>query len=214
LGNGMVSPERLNAAIRESNADLIGLSELASLQAEAASSLINLYPYQFLNGIGIPGKGLLSRFPLHTAEHLELHPSRPDLQAYATLGTAEETQNLRVIVAHPPPPPTQRRYKQLKSLREMATDGQPTLLMGDFNMVESQPAYQSYVAAGLIDVFREAGTGAGLTYPLRRAKIPLPLLIRIDFIWHTHHLRANRAWVGTDYGSDHLPIFAELTLRT
>ena len=83
--------------------------------------------------------------------------------------------------------------------------------MGDFNMVQVQAEYRRYLAAGMIDAFREAGTGRGLTYPVRRAGFRLRPLIRIDFIWHTRHLFAKRAWLGIDYGSDHLPIFAEIT---
>ncbi len=114
-------------------------------------------------------------------------------------------------MAHPPPQRTRLRNAQLNALLQHATKGQPSLLIGDFNMVQYQAAYRGFIAAGLVDSFREAGTGRGFTYPIRRAGFRLRPLLRIDFIWHTRHMRAKRAWVGTDYGSDHLPIFAELT---
>jgi vancomycin resistance protein VanJ len=211
VANGLLRPERLTHSIEQSKADLIGLAELTSKQAEAVRGLSEAYPYQYLAGSGIPGKGILSRVPLRDPELIELHPARPDLRAYITLGANGEGQEVQVIVAHPPPQRTRLRNAQLRALLHLATTGERTLLMGDFNMVQAQAAYRGFAAAGLVDAFREAGAGRGFTYPVRRAGFRLRPLVRIDFIWHTRHLRAERAWVGMDYGSDHLPIFAELT---
>jgi vancomycin resistance protein VanJ len=211
VANGLLPPERLKQAIEESQADVIGLAELSSVQAGVVSGLKETYPYQYLHGAGIPGKGLLSKIPMRAAELLELHPQRPDLRAFITLGTETDAHEVQVIIAHPPPQRTQFRGAQIAKLLELATRGESTLLMGDFNMVQAQAEYRRYVAAGLIDAFREAGTGRGLTYPVRRFGFLLRPMLRIDFIWHTRHMRANRTWLGSDYGSDHLPILAELT---
>ncbi len=221
VGNGLVRPERLARAIRESEADLIGLVELTPSQAVAVEALCDIYPYQYLNGAGIVGKGLLSRLPLYDTHLLELYPDRPDLYAYilanGTDGETDKSQDdprkLRIIVAHPPPQRTRMRTEQLRSLLEITTDSQDesALLMGDFNMVQFETTYKRYVAAGLVDAFRTAGRGHGLTYPVRRYGIRLKPLIRLDFIWHTRQLRAHRAWLGKDQGSDHLPIFADMT---
>lgn len=211
VGNGLLRPERLREALELSQADLIGLAELTSAQADSMSRLKDRYPYQYLYGAGIPGKGILSRSPLRDVELLEFQPARPDLRAYTMLDTEEGMQELQIVVAHPPPQRTHLRNEQLKALLALAMNGKPTLLMGDFNMVQSQAVYRSYRAAGLLDAFREAGTGRGFTFPTRRGGFRLRPVVRIDFIWHTKHLRTRRAWVGADYGSDHLPIFAELT---
>ncbi len=210
IGNGLLRPDRLKHAIEQSRADLIGLAELTPGQAEVARSLSAMYPYQFLHGAGIPGTGLLSRLPLRTAELIELHPNRPDLRASIVSGTEQERQEIQIIVAHPPPQRTRCRDLQISSLLEYAAIEEPSLLIGDFNMVQYQSVYRNFIAAGLVDSFREAGLGYGFTYPVRRAGFRLRPLLRIDFIWHTRHFRAKHAWVGTDYGSDHLPIFAEL----
>jgi endonuclease/exonuclease/phosphatase family metal-dependent hydrolase len=211
VGNGLVQPERLAHALRESEADLIGLVELTSSQAVAVEALSNQYPYQYLNGAGIVGKGLVSRLPLHDAQLIELYPQRPDLYACASSGGDDDSRKLRVIVAHPPPQRTRMRMAQLRSLLSITTGGESGLLMGDFNMVQSEATYRRYVTGGLVDAYRSAGRGAGHTYPVRRYGIRLRPLIRLDFIWHTQHLRAQRAWLGKDQGSDHLPVFAELT---
>jgi endonuclease/exonuclease/phosphatase family metal-dependent hydrolase len=212
VGNGLLRPDRLMLAVEQSQADLIGLAELTTLQAEAVRELTEKYPYQHLYGTGIPGKGILSKIPLRAPELIELYPARPDLRTHLRLASDSGEQELQVIVAHPPPQRTRLRTLQLHTLIQHVTKGEPSLLMGDFNMVQYQAAYRSFVAAGLIDSFREVGLGRGFTYPVRRGGIRLRPLLRIDMIWHTRHLRATRAWVGVDYGSDHLPIFAELTV--
>src|SRR5258708_4554242 len=211
VGNGLVQPERLAHALRESEADLIGLVELTSLQAVAVEALSNQYPYQYLNGAGIVGKGLISRLPLHDAHLIELYPERPDLYAYASPGGEDDPRNLRVIIAHPPPQRTRMRMAQLRSLLQITTGGESGLLMGDFNKVQVETTYRRYIAGGLVDAYRSAGRGAWRTYPVRRYGIRLRPLMRLDFIWHTKHLRAHRAWLGKDHGSDHLPVYAELT---
>src|SRR4051794_24963501 len=101
VGAGLAAPRRLVEVLRESGADIIGLQELAPEQGVAIAKLLGSdYPHHVLHATGIPGKGLISRFPVRESELLELHPGRPDLQAIVTAPGGE----LTVIVAHPPPP--------------------------------------------------------------------------------------------------------------
>src|SRR5215212_11985252 len=101
VGAGLAAPRRLVEVLRQSGADIIGLQELAPEQGAAiADQLQGDYPQHVLHATGIPGKGLLSRFPMEESELLELHPGRPDLQVRVAAPGGEIT----VIVAHPPPP--------------------------------------------------------------------------------------------------------------
>src|SRR5688500_13000143 len=82
VGAGLDGPFRFVELLRLSGADLIGLREVSPEQCEAIAELLRGdYPHQTLHPIGIPGKGLISRYPLRETELLELHPGRPDLQA-------------------------------------------------------------------------------------------------------------------------------------
>jgi endonuclease/exonuclease/phosphatase family metal-dependent hydrolase len=62
-----------------------------------------------------------------------------------------------------------------------------------------------------VDAYRTAGRGFGLTYPLKSLsgadRIPL---IRIDHVLVTEEVCPERAWVGADASSDHLPVLATL----
>src|SRR5687768_10612252 len=84
VGAGLAAPLRLVEVLRQSGAELLSSD----------------YPHQVLHATDIPGKGLISRFPVREYELLELHPGRPDLQVLVAAPGGE----LTVIVAHPPPP--------------------------------------------------------------------------------------------------------------
>lgn len=214
-GNGLADPQPLVNVLRDSGADLIGLQEITANQALALDqSLARLYPYRILFGDGIPGKGLLSKFPIIEYEQLNLYPDRPDLMATIQLKDTE----LTVIVAHPPPPRLHSNgiymnaatQQQLYELIRMATHGGPVLMMGDFNMTTRSIFYNTLRRMGLVDAFEVAGEGPGFTLPLRWKKIPLLPMARVDYIWHTQHLIALKSWIGENTGSDHLPVLAQL----
>jgi len=231
VGNGLAKPKHLIPYLRSSAADLIGLQELSNLQAEAiGQELHKLYPYQALFPGGFEGKGIISRFPIHSVEQLHLYPSRPDLNSVIGIDGVP----LRVIVAHPPPPLLRIRgilfdtqtKSQLSALVKAAVASPPAVLMGDLNFGEWTEPYAGLIAAGLIDSYRSAGDSAGHTLPVRlglwkRLKwmnrllrwMPLWPFIRVDYIWHTDSLTAEAAWVGADAGSDHLPVLARLVIN-
>jgi endonuclease/exonuclease/phosphatase family metal-dependent hydrolase len=225
VGAGLAGPLRLVEVLRQSNADIIGLQELAPEQGAAIHQLLREdYPYQVLHATGVPGKGLISRFPVHETEWLELHPNRPDLQATVHAPGGDCT----VIVAHPPPPRLGRNRlrhsaltnEQIANIAAVATRGHPAVLLTDFNRVGWQAAYRQLQQSGLIDAFGAAGRGMGFTLPTRLShlayrghplgEVPLPPLLRVDYVWHTEHFRTLSSWIGGNAGSDHLPVLAEL----
>lgn len=228
IANGLAEPAPLVRLLRGSGADVIALQELAPAQADAiAAELAGDYPFMRLHPLGIPGKGVLSRFPIDAAGLLELFPYRPDLAV--TLDV--QGVPLRVISAHPPPPrfrrgglgPTEATLTQIAGLIQEAHRGGPTVLMGDFNLPSRHPVCRQIARSGLVDAFHAVGRGIGQTLPKRMARwayagspfgsIPLPAMLRVDYVWHTRHLRALDSWVGGHAGSDHLPVFARLAFE-
>jgi vancomycin resistance protein VanJ len=229
LGNGLATPEKLIPVLRSSGADVIGLQEV-SPETETAlqSEMTDLYPYRAVYGLGIPGTGLLSRYPILRHELLELNPGRPDLRAVVDFAGVPIT----IIVAHPPPP--QLRWSGIRPRPGTAgqvdalvaiieqTDG-PLIVLGDFNVTQLHDAYRRLEDAGLRDVYRLAGDGLGFTTPTRFAKlaehgsmlgdIPLPAVLRIDYVWISRDWYPIDAWIGEDAGSDHLPVGARLAIE-
>jgi len=226
VANGLVRPEALTALLRDSGADIVGLQEVAADQAAAIeATLADAYPHRFLLPLGIPGKGLLSKLPLLDVEPLPFYPRRPDLRARVVVAGTPTT----VIVAHPPPPrfrhrltPDEATRRQVASLIAAATAGGPAVLMGDFNAIAWTATYRRIAAAGLADAFRAAGRGTGVTLPKRLArwadgrnplgKLPLPAVLRVDYVWVTGEVRPLAVWVGPHAGSDHLPVLARLAI--
>ena len=225
VGDGLADLDQLVDVLRTSSADIVGIQELAPSQAEAiAQELAGDYPHQVLHPDGIPGKGILSRFPLTETTQLDHHPGRPDLQ-----GRVETPDgDLNVLVAHPPPPRFGRNRQQLDALSnaqirqiiEAVSTGDPVVLLTDFNRISWHAAYRQLSSAGLIDAYAVSGPGLGLTLPTRLAhpasrnsplgRMPLPPILRVDYVWHTRHFRATGSWVGQNAGSDHLPVLATL----
>jgi endonuclease/exonuclease/phosphatase family metal-dependent hydrolase len=225
VGAGLAGPLRLVEVLRQSGADLIGLQEVSPEQGDAIAAFLGEdYPHQVLHPVGIPGKGLLSRYPLRETELLDLHPGRPDLQAIVDVPGGD----LTAIVAHPPPPRIWRNRvvhsaltnEQIAQIATVATRGHPAVLLTDFNRVGWQSAYRQLRQAGLIDAFGAAGRGLGFTLPTRLShlayrghplgEVPLPPLLRVDYVWHTQHFRTLDSWIGGNAGSDHLPVLAQL----
>ncbi len=212
----LAPPDRLAAALRASGADVIALQELDARQAAAMErGLKDAYPHQALYGLGVPGAGLLSRHPIagHELFYLQ-NPYIPHMRATLVVDGAP----LAVIVAHPPAPvitgPHPFAAADIAALAKLAISGGPAVLLGDFNTTDQSDNYALLTDAGLTDAFRAAGWGLGLTWPRGRLfGVPVPPLVRIDYIWHTQHFDALEAWVGPDNGADHLPVFARLAWR-
>lgn len=219
VGIERIPPERLVSFLRGSRADVIGLQELGANQAIAVSEeLSEQYPFQALHGGGVDGIGLISRYPiveeeLHRRETYRL----PHLQTRLMIG--EHDVEVGVIVAHPPPPDFGRGMcridpvvaDEIAWLAQLALDSQPSIILGDFNMVDQNDNYRLLSRNGLIDSYREVGWGFGATWP-SQALWPFPAVARVDYVWHSSQWRAVNARVEENAGSDHLPVFVELVL--
>ncbi len=85
----------------------------------------------------------------------------------------------------------------------------PLIVLGDFNMTESQVVYGELTQT-LLDAHKEVGSGLGNTRtPLRGIG---PATWRIDFVFYTSDFQALSTDLGAFGGSDHRPVVAELAL--
>ncbi len=227
VGNGLAPPDRLVALLRQAEADIVGLQELAAPQSVAIRERLRArYPHQAFSGSGFSGRGLLSRYPLREHGQLNFAPGRADLRAVVEIGARAVT----IVVAHPPPPRLGPQgivfdaatVVQIELLGLAALAGAPAILLGDFNLTPRHPFYAWLTASGLVDAYLAAGTGPGATFPLRLGRmrrlihrlswVPLPPFARIDYIWHTPDLTTLAARVGASAGSDHRSVLAHLAL--
>ena len=211
------------SSIQAASPDVIGFQELTPASAQAIAERLEAdYPFGTLQNLE-EGRsaGLLSRFPLESAEWFSLPPR--DIALHTTI--LMEGRRVHVFVVHLSPnnfftaqatelvPLVNERYgrraAEVKRLEAQAGSlAEPVLLLCDCNMTDTSDAY-AHMHRFLRDSFREVGWGMGHT--LHPPQLPIPVQ-RIDYVWHSAEFIALEAFVGQEGGSDHLPMVAKLIL--
>ncbi len=101
-----------------------------------------------------------------------------------------------------------KRNKQIDEFLDwLKKEPLPYIAAGDFNMSQHSIKYSS-LAVLMDDSWRETRAGLGATWS---TETNFPLL-RLDYVWYSAQLRAVKAELGPDLGSDHLPVIAEIEL--
>jgi endonuclease/exonuclease/phosphatase family metal-dependent hydrolase len=198
----------------------VALQELTNNTAaaiEADATLRHWYPYQVLEpDPGVTGLGFLSAYPIE-GPRLEADPAT--LTARVLIDADHE---LQLLNAHPQPAAigilgfhARSRDERLDRLRdrieEMLAGDTPLIVIGDFNVASSEPAYRD-LAAGLRDVHREVGIGPGWSWrpePLIRFGIGL---IRIDYVLTSQELASRATAVDCRQLGDHCILTATVDL--
>ena len=214
IGNGRAHPGALIPMLRSGGWDLAALQEVSEPQGRALErEIADSYPHRVIHARGVAGKALLSKHPIACSQEMLLPCGRPHLRADVEVSG----RILQIIIAHVPlehaafslvsPAAT-----EIDLLAKRSMESSPSLLVGDFNKTPFSLLYRRLRRHGLLDAFQEVGRGFGFTFPVfgRYLGLPLPPLVRIDYVWHTPDLRAIRCRTGPDGGSDHLPLQAEL----
>ncbi len=126
---------------------------------------------------------------------------------------SEERVFMHFVHPNPPNPnyatETTKRDAELLILgREVEKHTKPAIVAGDFNDVAwSYTTSLFQKASGLLD----PRIGRGM-YNTFNANIPL-LRWPLDHVYHTDHFKLVRIETGPDWGSDHFPVFIELSLE-
>ena len=218
-------------AIRLQDADVVALQELSTAVTQAAQEqLINEYPYQLMSPAERDlGLGLLSRYPFQVVpldrgfmgQHvvvdvngqlitvMNAHLSAPSIHTT----NLEQIPEIPIIRDYN----TSRRSAELPGLLGMIDQIEgPLIVAGDLNLSDREHGY-TQLAERLQDTYRSTNYGFGFTFPndltVRGITIPVPL-IRIDYIWSSHHLTPLNTWVECDNGgSDHCMVIADMQVN-
>ncbi len=218
IASGQAPEQRIADVIRAADADVIALNEVYDFEPDdLGQDILDEYPYRVFYQDIITGKGLLSRYPI-VEESGKFRIATVGTYLTATLDVDGEP--LHVMICHPARPWYQPDFgyqywpgttEDFETIARMASDGSPTIMLGDFNSTDQTPYYHIIASAGLTDVHREAGWGLGSTFPAYNSYWPfVPPLFRIDFIFVSGQFAVQRTWTGPDGGSDHLPLSADL----
>jgi vancomycin resistance protein VanJ len=208
-------PERIAAAVADVNADVVALVEMdEDTSSYLGQALASQYPYVVLEEKG--SSGLLSRLEILEVEWIPFGDNPLLLRVVIDW----EKTPLTVFVVHLQVPEFKtwsatgvplgledtERWGWVREIRRRALSvAGPVIVMGDFNMAPSNPAYDE-IAAYLTDAFRAAGWGFGFTWPQGAGYhgIYVPFrLVRIDYVFHSPDLYPLTVGLGCDSGSDH-----------
>lgn len=224
--------EPIARTIRAESPDLVFLQELSPrMAADLLVRLENEYPYHvLLPEEGVTGLGVFSRFPLSDEGEIPDPAWKHGAQVMTMLleGRSVLVLNVHALSSWTPfgtDSYTTEDFEESFRLRQTQVglwldrveehDG-PVIVAGDFNFTDQNAAYRQMVAR-LEDSHRQAGWGLGHTFParaLRAGWIPIPSrLLRLDYVWHSHHWTASSSHVGEwDGRSDHLPFISDLLM--
>jgi vancomycin resistance protein VanJ len=207
-------------SIRDAKPDIVGIQEVSPTNREMIEARLGeKYPYRVFQPVQeMHAVALLSRFPISRVEYLEPAMKRG---LRATVQLSDKT--LDVVVAHLAPPNmitypitrfvpiAQQRYTSRRAEAALLDEigrshSRPSILLCDCNMSDASATYQS-IASAWRDSFVERGWGLG---PTLRFIAPFPIQ-RYDYVWHTDEIHIHSVRVGTDGGSDHLPVIAKIS---
>jgi endonuclease/exonuclease/phosphatase (EEP) superfamily protein YafD len=201
--------------VREYDPDMILTVETDEWWEEALRTLEDEYPHTLKNPLdNTYGMLVHSRLEMVDPEvRFILKDSIPSMHMQVVLPSEDRVFTHFV---HPDPPnpkyateTTERDAELLIVGREVEKRDKPTIVAGDFNDVAwSYTTKLFQKASGLLD----PRVGRGM-YNTFNAKNPL-LRWPLDHVFHTDHFKLVRLDVGPAWGSDHFPIFIELSLES
>ena len=193
--------------------DIVVVQEIDDGWAEALTVLAADYPFSLI--VARPdrfGIGLYSRVPI-TAKRI-LRSGRYEVPMLV-VDLDRNGETIRLAAVHLMPPVSRwlfdTRNQQLRQLAALIGErgGVPTIVAGDLNVTPFAPAFRAFLRqSGLMD--SRAGNGLRPGWP---TSFPPLMRIPIDHILHDDNFVASSLENGPPFGSDHLPLIAELELR-
>lgn len=200
--------------VRDYDPDVILTVETDDWWEEALRPLEDTYPHTLKKPLNNTyGMLVYSRLEMIDPEiRFILKDSIPSMHMQVAL-PSEERVFLHLVHPDPPNPKyatetTERDAELLIVGREVEKRDRPTIVAGDFNDVAwSYTTTLFQKTSGLLDP--RVGRGMYSTYNARNPLLRWPL----DHVFHSDHFKLVRIERGPAWGSDHFPVFIELSLE-
>lgn len=205
----------------EYHPDIVTLQEVWGTWPERLrqTDLKQIYPYQAFDSLR--GNLILSKFPIlatyvltdqnqKNSDHAQL-----GMSVLETIVQLPDGQEVELLNMHPSVPvfayATQNQHYMEwmnQSAKQSIQENRPLIVYGDFNTTVFSTYYQTLLHQSGLHNARE-GFGLMPTWP----SIFPPLWIGIDHVLLSHHFKTGKFETGPFVGSDHLPVYVELTLK-
>lgn len=200
--------------VRKKNPDLVLLMETNAWWQQQMEPLEKSYPYTVFRPLeNTYGMHLYSRFPLHetTLQYL-LKDSIPSVHTYFSLPSG---QRVRLYCLHPEPPVPGQSNTSTKRDAELLLVGQlvqereePAIVTGDLNDVAWSPTSSLFrKTSRMLDP--RIGRGFYNTFHAQYPLFRWPL----DHVYHTEDFQLVNIEVLPDIGSDHFPVYFNLSFQ-
>lgn len=199
--------------IKEKDPDIVLLLEVNARWLKDMAPLESKYPYLLKQPQeNTYGLALYSRLKMENAVIKDLiEPEVPSVQADVVLPSGER---IRVYGLHPRPPhvktgpTTERDAELIQVAKAVRATTMPAIVIGDLNDVAWSHTTRLFRRiSGMLDP--RVGRGPFSTFPVGFPLFRFPL----DYVFHSSSFTLNAVELLADVGSDHFPVYIELTLE-
>jgi endonuclease/exonuclease/phosphatase family metal-dependent hydrolase len=214
---------RIAAVIDAQHPDLVGLQEVdrGVTRTQRIDEIVELskltrMEYAFAFNLhyqgGQYGVAILSRFPIRATDHrLYQNTREAERRGFIRAEVSVDGRVLNFVTTHLDYQYEDGRLFEAQQLLSALKDVPgPLVIVGDFNDIPAGRAYQ-LMRYQFGDAWIESrSTDEGFSYPTDKpAK-------RIDYIFFrsTDRVRTKRAWIVDTQASDHVPVVADLEIRS
>ncbi|WP_455834641.1 endonuclease/exonuclease/phosphatase family protein [Pseudarthrobacter siccitolerans] len=215
VGSTRIDAAALLAEVKSRDIDILALPELApqGLEELDNAGLASLLPGRALDvDWAGTGSALFARLPL---EQVERVPGSVFYQSRAVgviPGSSARVHLTAVHIDSPRPghtPMWRAELGQLGELWQAVPEGEPAILLGDFNASGDHREFRDLLARGLTDAAQTAGKGLVPTWP---ANSPVPAFAALDHVLVSPGIEVMDFDVVTLPGTDHAAVVARLAV--
>jgi endonuclease/exonuclease/phosphatase (EEP) superfamily protein YafD len=198
------------AYIEQSQADAVVLLELTPPQAERLRPLLPSYPHYYIEPSRM-GAAVFTKWPVLAAESMPLAKDGA-IAARVRIDWLGTPMTVLGVHLNWPLGPRNSKFRNEELAGVVAfsqAQSEPLIVAGDFNLTPWSEYFKDALEdSGLHD--SALGFGLARSWPAQFA----PLGIRIDHCLISSEWQSKRVAIAASLGSDHLPLVADLTLRS
>lgn len=207
--------DKLKSEVSRLRPEVLLLMEVNKPWLDSLHLLTQQFPHRILQPQdNTYGMALFSKFPLEEQKTQFL--SSDTIPSISSIATLKNGQKIHLFGVHPSPPMPQhnpssadRDAELMLIAREVRKSKLPVIVMGDFNDVSWSPTTRLFSEVSeLLDVRK--GRGLFNSFSAHSTLMRWPL----DHFFVSPSFMVNRLELGQATGSDHFPLFIELSLAT
>lgn len=203
---------RLISELKKADADIMLILEVTEENIEPLQQIIMTYPYTYTNvnvGFSEVGAVFMSKYPIVTKESERFNDYG---NAFIFVTLLVNGRKVAIYGTHFPRPrfgnEFKARSKQIVSLaQQISKQTVPVIVAGDLNTSPYSSIFKEFIN---ISGLRDSRSGFGWL-PSWPTYVPL-MWIPIDHILASPSVYVHKRSTGAYIGSDHYPVFAELSL--